>query len=156
MIPGVVAAAPPKKPANQTGPSGNTTAPGGGGADNDGWIEGETTLGGSYGAPINYSSERNRGWRLEARLVAMVTTVGKYPICRFLSPNPDTTISAVARGDASHRFLTNQQWVSPWVTVQPALAATIQVRVQISRESGGVDWNITVHSSTIEYRWVNP
>ena len=147
------AAARPHTPASQSGPTGDTTASGAGSALNDGWTECTTCIGSSYGSAINYSSEKNRGWRLQARIV--VTWSGgagtKFPIARFISPNGDVTVSSVVQAGSGA-----SPWTSAWTDISPSLASTIQVRAQISRTAGGVDASIHVSSSTIEFQWVNP
>lgn len=141
----------PQAPAGVSGPTGNTQGDMGiGGAANDGWIQGSNCIYTNYGDVIPYQSARDAGYRLQGRITLDATYSGAGAYARFLSAN-DTYASAIMQNAQ-----TPNPWTSAWVDISPPTAPNIQVRLQISRVSGGIGKNIAVSSCLQQFQWVNP
>jgi hypothetical protein len=141
----------PQNPAPVSGPTGNTQNDMGiGGAANDGWQQGSNCIYTNYSASIPYAEAKNAGWRLQGRITLDATYSGAGAYARFLS-GTDMWESAIMQNNQ-----TPNPWTSAWVDISPPLASLIQVRLQISRVSGGIGKNIAVASCLQEFQWVTP
>lgn len=141
----------PVKPDNVSGPTGDTQNDMNiGGAGNDGWLQGDNCIYTNYVLVIPYADPKNAGYRLQGRITLNATYTGAGPYARFLSAS-DTWASAIMESPPP-----SNPWTSAWVEINPPMATNIQVRLQISRVSGGIGKNIHVNSCLQEFQWVKP